>query len=126
MQLLDYHLAWLVNHPERDEAWLDAMLKDGFEIHHIDSDHDNNDPSNLALIEGMDHARLHGWGRRLGISIIEGRKRAAADRMAKISAKKRSAIARKGGLAVQKKWRQKQREQRKLERQQRQAERATG
>lgn len=30
-------------------------------MHHLDGDHDNNDPNNLLLIEGADHqALLHG------------------------------------------------------------------
>lgn len=36
------------------------MLKAGFDIHHMDGDHDNNDPANLVLIEHTDHMRLHG------------------------------------------------------------------
>jgi hypothetical protein len=36
------------------------MTKQGFDIHHVDGDHDNNDPDNLVLIERYDHLRLHG------------------------------------------------------------------
>lgn len=35
-------------------------MKDGFHIHHIDGNHQNNDPKNLLLIEGADHLKLHG------------------------------------------------------------------
>lgn len=54
-----YHWAWLANHPDRSERWLRNMLADGFQVHHIDGDHSNDEPSNLALIEGQDHLRLH-------------------------------------------------------------------
>jgi HNH endonuclease len=55
-----YHEAWLEAHPERSPAWLKAMIAEGFQVHHIDGDHHNNHPGNLALIEGADHLRLHG------------------------------------------------------------------
>ena len=38
------------------------MAVEGFDVHHIDGDHDNNDPDNLVLIEHADHFRLHGTG----------------------------------------------------------------
>lgn len=59
-KLEPYHWAWLSVHPERDEAWLRARLRDGFHVHHIDVDHGNNAPSNLVLIEAGDHFGLHG------------------------------------------------------------------
>ena len=53
--------AWLIAHATRSEAWLDRILAEGFDIHHIDEDHTNNDPSNLLLVETDDHrAILHG------------------------------------------------------------------
>lgn len=55
-----YHIAWLDKHPERDIAWLRDRMRDGFDIHHIDGDHSNNDPANLVLIEHLDHIKLHG------------------------------------------------------------------
>lgn len=55
-----YHYAWLSLHQDRSEEWLRARLKDGFHVHHLDGDHWNNDPSNLVLVEGKDHMRLHG------------------------------------------------------------------
>ncbi len=55
-----HHRAWLLAHPERSLQWLDAHIEDGFEIHHRDRDHENNDPANLVLIEATDHRRLHG------------------------------------------------------------------
>lgn len=60
-----YHYAWLGAHPHRTEEWLRAALRDGFDIHHIDGNHENNDPANLVLIEHTDHMMLHG-GRFLG------------------------------------------------------------
>lgn len=56
----EYHKVWLEAHPERTEEWLQARLKDGFNIHHMDGDHSNNIPANLVLIDGEDHLRLHG------------------------------------------------------------------
>ncbi len=55
-----YHHIWLEAHPERSEEWLKDRLKDGFDVHHIDGDHSNDDPKNLALIEASDHMRMHG------------------------------------------------------------------
>lgn len=59
-ELKDYHYIWLANHRNRTEEWLKERLADGFDIHHADGDHSNNDPSNLVLIESTDHMRLHG------------------------------------------------------------------
>lgn len=55
-----YHEVWLDAHPWRTREWLEERLKDGFAIHHIDGDHDNNDPKNLLLCEASDHMMLHG------------------------------------------------------------------
>ncbi len=51
--------AWLAAHPERDESWLRRMAAEGFDIHHVDGNHDNDDPDNLVLIEHRDHFMLH-------------------------------------------------------------------
>lgn len=56
----DYHYIWLDHHQNRTEDWLRERLEDGFDIHHADGDHSNNEPSNLVLIEATDHMRLHG------------------------------------------------------------------
>ena len=40
--------------------FLDNALKCGFDVHHIDGDHSNNDPDNLVLIFAGDHMLLHG------------------------------------------------------------------
>jgi hypothetical protein len=34
----------------------------GFDVHHIDEDKTNNDPSNLALHDRAEHGRRHGFG----------------------------------------------------------------
>lgn len=39
-------------------------MHEGFHIHHVDGDHSNNHPNNLALIWGEDHLMLHGWDLR--------------------------------------------------------------
>jgi hypothetical protein len=37
---------------------------DGMQVHHIDHDKANNDPSNLILLTLKEHAQLHGQERR--------------------------------------------------------------
>jgi hypothetical protein len=59
-----HHVAWLGAHPHRSEEWLRAHLKDGFDIHHLDGDHDNNDPLNLVLIDAADHMMVHNGSAR--------------------------------------------------------------
>jgi hypothetical protein len=60
-----YHKAWLSVHPERTEQWLSERMADGFDVHHIDGDHENNETSNLVLIECGDHFMLHGTNRKI-------------------------------------------------------------
>lgn len=55
-----HHKAWLEAHPTRTAMWLVWMIAEGFQVHHVDGNHQNNDPKNLVLIEGVDHHRLHG------------------------------------------------------------------
>lgn len=55
-----HYEAWLSSHPDRTMAWLCERIADGFDIHHIDGDHGNNDPDNLLLVESADHMRIHG------------------------------------------------------------------
>jgi hypothetical protein len=62
--MLDYHKAWLSAHPDRTEDWLKDKILEGFDVHHLDGNHANNEPSNLVLIEHDDHMMLHG-GRTL-------------------------------------------------------------
>jgi hypothetical protein len=33
------------------------MIADGFDVHHLDADHDNDHPSNLILLETTDHTK---------------------------------------------------------------------
>jgi hypothetical protein len=61
-----YHFAWLDAHSHRTVEWLADMLRDGFDVHHLDGNHGNDDPSNLVLIEHTDHMRLHGMTRCSG------------------------------------------------------------
>lgn len=57
----DHHRVWLGAHPSRSIEWLRHKLDDGFDIHHVDGDHLNNDPLNLVLIESADHQLvIHG------------------------------------------------------------------
>jgi hypothetical protein len=58
--LEQYHYAWLACHTHRTEEWLRAKLVEGFDVHHLDGNHDNNEGDNLVLIEHVDHMRLHG------------------------------------------------------------------
>ena len=55
----EYHIKWLAAHQDRTAEWLSERLKDGFDIHHIDGNALNNEPSNLVLIEHQDHMGLH-------------------------------------------------------------------
>lgn len=59
-KLEPHHISWLILHPTRDAQWLKDRLLEGFDVHHVDGDHDNNDPRNLVLIEHVDHMRMHG------------------------------------------------------------------
>jgi hypothetical protein len=68
--MLPHHEAWLLAHPDRTAEWLRRMLAEGFDVHHLDGNHNNNDPGNLLLIETQDHNEiLHGtkWVRRFGL-----------------------------------------------------------
>ena len=60
----EYHIAWLAGHPDRSEAWLREKLAEGFDVHHLDGDHFNNDFNNLVLVYHADHMRMHGLGMR--------------------------------------------------------------
>jgi hypothetical protein len=76
----DYHFIWLSSHPDRTKQWLQDKLNEGFDIHHLDGDHFNNELTNLVLIEHVDHMRLHAMsGNRLkAIKVIISKKRLVA------------------------------------------------
>lgn len=65
IRLKAYHRAWLDKHPERSEGWLRQKMSEGFDVHHADHNHENNDPENLVLIEHGDHMALHNRAWRL-------------------------------------------------------------
>lgn len=58
-----HHQAWLDAHPHRTATWLRSMVADGFDVHHVDGNRENNDSTNLVLIERRDHSLLH-YGHR--------------------------------------------------------------
>lgn len=62
--------AWLSAHPYRTPEWLDARIAEGFDLHHVDRDPQNNAPGNLVLIESGDHLALHNGS---AIAISRGR-----------------------------------------------------
>jgi hypothetical protein len=64
-ELRPHHVAWLSVNPHRSETWLREMFRHGFQIHHLDGDHANNDPQNLLLINHQDHMSLHGVVKRV-------------------------------------------------------------
>jgi hypothetical protein len=72
------HKVWLSSHPARTAEWLADRVRDGFEVHHIDGDGENNAPENLVLIERADHQMLHsnrmlGRPSRVGIRLTKKR-----------------------------------------------------
>lgn len=58
-KMKEYHLVWLDAHSDRTEKWLLDRLADGFDIHHLDGNHENNISTNLILVECQDHMLLH-------------------------------------------------------------------
>ena len=77
--LRSHHLAWLSAHPARSPQWLAEKLAEGFDVHHADGNHSNDDPDNLVLIECVDHMRLHNRG-CLVDRLSEGRKASRNER----------------------------------------------
>lgn len=84
-----HHVAWLSNHPNRSVEWFKEMLRHGFDVHHVDGNHSNNDPDNLVLIEHRDHMRLHGadTGNDMRLRQIsrKGKKNARKSRTARVA-----------------------------------------
>lgn len=55
----NYHYIWLQANPRVTPEQLQRWLKEGFDIHHRDGDHANNDPCNLILLWCADHFLIH-------------------------------------------------------------------
>lgn len=91
MESYSHHRAWLSAHPHRSAEWLDRMVEEGFEVHHLDHNHANDEPANLVLIEGRDHMRLHGLSRR--ITARNAGKRGAAVRFENSTPEERKRLA---------------------------------
>jgi len=88
----EHHLAWLSAHADRSIEWFSDRMCEGFDIHHLDGDHTNNDPANLVMIEHQDHMRLHtGGGDRLKAIRVARLKVAQSDKPE--STQKRAAVA---------------------------------
>ena len=64
----EYHYNWIKAHPGRDEEWLGQVIEQGFDIHHLDGNHQNNEADNLLLVEHQDHMRILHKGGRLRIA----------------------------------------------------------
>ena len=59
-----HHRAWL-ERTGMPSSWLKAKIRQGFDIHHVDGDKDNNAPDNLVLIFRTDHLMLHSASKRI-------------------------------------------------------------
>lgn len=80
----EHHKVWLKAHPNRSKEWFKERLKDGFDIHHMDGNHENNDPLNLVLIEHEDHNRLHGFPDSLSrIRVVDIKEQKRKERLAR-------------------------------------------
>lgn len=76
MTLKPHHAAWLSRHPHRSSEWLTNALRDGFDVHHLDGNAENNSPDNLLLIEASDHTQiLHGLMLVRAIGCVPGRRK---------------------------------------------------
>ena len=78
------HLAaWLDAHPERSDKWLEEKIAEGLYVHHLNGNHNDNDPLNLVLIECGDHMMLHNgvkrFSRVVGVNRGGGRPRKVAN-----------------------------------------------
>ena len=60
-----HHKAYLGKHSMSPE-FLSEALRNGFDVHHLDGDHSNNEPENLILVWSQDHMELHGLKRFSG------------------------------------------------------------
>jgi general stress protein YciG len=96
LRLQPHHIAWLKCHPERTAEWLANRLADNFHVHHVDGDHGNDAPNNLALIEGLDHMLLFHGMKNYSANKEAGRL-GGLSRAANLSQARMTAIGRKGG-----------------------------
>ncbi len=65
--------AWLTKHPNVSQQWLVGAQSEGFELHHIDCNHDNDSPDNILLIFGRDHKYIHGISSSFGLMANKSR-----------------------------------------------------
>lgn len=54
----DYRQIWADKY-KKDSLWMEQASENGFHVHHVDGDRDNNDPDNLMMIFKGDHMLLH-------------------------------------------------------------------
>jgi hypothetical protein len=86
--LKEHHRKWLESHTGRTEEWLAEKLMDGFDIHHIDGNCENNDAENIVLIECSDHLLLHG-GRLSRIGPVRTKRRSHTEDSGRIAYERR-------------------------------------
>jgi hypothetical protein len=55
-------------------------IPDGYDVHHVDEDKANNDPSNLEALPSGDHASLHGQKNASNLEWLEWSRRNLAER----------------------------------------------
>ena len=51
------------------------IIPTGFEVHHLNFDRLDNNPSNLIVLSKSDHAKLHNWLNRVPIKKLVGENR---------------------------------------------------
>lgn len=88
-RLKPYHRVWLACHPGRTAEWLLERLADGFHVHHADGNHSNDAPSNLMLIEGLDHMLIVHGHKVAGIFTTERARKMGKKRWEHIPEEKR-------------------------------------
>lgn len=115
-RLQSYHRVWLSCHPGRTEQWLRERLADGFHVHHADGDHGNDAPSNLILIEGLDHMLIVHGHKVAGIFTSDRGREMGRKRISMLTPEQRSRLARKAAKASVKVRRRKARQRASLAR----------
>ena len=61
---------WVYEHMLMIEKRI-GVIPDGFEVHHLDGDTENNRDDNLILLSKEDHTRLHNWLQSCDINLKE-------------------------------------------------------